>query len=592
MSDSPATLAEAFERQARRYGARVFLKSKRDKAWRDHSWTEVSETAARMRAGLRKLGARPGDRVAILSENCPEWIITDQAVLGAGGVIVPLYTTSGVEETQHVLKDSGTQIVAAKGDEMVKKILTLAPNLPNLKTIIALHRDATASAANGGPAITSLAALSAKPPAAIGEGSRADLATIIYTSGTTGVSKGVMLTHGNILSNAEDSLEALGLGDTDMTLSFLPIAHSFERTAGYYTVMLAGATIAFAEGLAQIAANLVEVNPTIVLTVPRLLEVIHGRVMKTVESSPPLRQRMFHTALAVGSRAAEYRARGASVPPHLKLAMALFRRIVFARVRGLFGSRLRYLISGGAPLPVEINRFLSAAEVPIVEGYGLTEAAPVVSVNLKGHNRVGTVGRPLRRIEVKTLPDGELLLRGPNIMKGYYNREQDTAETIDAEGWLHTGDIAAIDADRYIKITDRKKEIIVLSGGKNVSPAYVENKLTHDSLIAQACVFGDRQKHLGALIVPNIENLGPFLKENGLEGKPAEEIASSPALRKLIQQRIYEVNKQVSDVEAVVAFKVLAHPFTQENGELTPTLKLRRKMVQQHYKDEVADLFA
>jgi long-chain acyl-CoA synthetase len=592
MSDSPATLAEAFERQARRYGGRVFLKSKRDKAWRDHSWMEVSETAARMRAGLHRLGARPGDRVAILSENCPEWIITDQAVLGAGGVIVPLYTTSGVEETQHVLADSGTQIVAANGDEMVKKILALAPNLPNLKTIVALHRDAAASAANGGPAVTPLATLSDEPPTAIGEGSRADLATIIYTSGTTGASKGVMLTHGNILSNAEDSLEALGLGETDMTLSFLPIAHSFERTAGYYTVMLAGATIAFAEGLAQIASNLVEVNPTIVLTVPRLLEVIHGRVMKTVDSSPPLRQRIFHTALAIGSRAAEYRARGASVPPHLELPMALFRKIVFARVRGLFGSRLRYLISGGAPLPVEINRFLSAAEVPIVEGYGLTEAAPVVSVNLKGHNRVGTVGRPLRRIEVKTLPDGELLLRGPNIMKGYYNREQDTAETIDAEGWLHTGDIAAIDADRYIKITDRKKEIIVLSGGKNVSPAYVENKLTHDSVIAQACVFGDRQKHLGALIVPNIENLGPFLKENGLEGRPAEEIASSPALRKLVQQRIYEVNKQVSDVEAVVAFKVLAHPFTQENGELTPTLKLRRKMVQQHYKDEVADLFA
>ncbi len=592
MPDSPTTLAEAFERQARRYGARVFLRNKRDKAWHDHSWTQVSESAARMRAGLHKLGARPGDRVAILSENCPEWIITDQAVLGAGGVIVPLYTTSGVEETRHVLADSGTQIVAANGDEMVKKILALASNLPNLKTIIALHRDANSSPANGGPAVASLAILSAEAPAAIGEGSRADLATIIYTSGTTGESKGVMLTHGNILSNAEDSLEVLGLGDTDMTLSFLPIAHSFERTAGYYTVMLAGATIAFAEGLTQIAANLVEINPTIVLTVPRLLEVIHGRVMKTVESSPAIRQRIFHTALAVGSHAAEYRARGANVPPHLELAMALFRKLVFKRVRGLFGSRLRYLISGGAPLPVEINRFLSAAEVPIVEGYGLTEASPVVSVNLHGHNKVGTVGRPLRRIDVKTAPDGELLLRGPNIMKGYYNREQDTAETIDSEGWLHTGDIASIDADRYIKITDRKKEIIVLSGGKNVSPAYVENKLTHDSMIAQACVFGDRQKHLGALIVPNIENLGPFIKEHGLEGKAADEIASSPALKKLLQQRIYEVNKQVSDVEAIVKFRVLAQPFTQENGELTPTLKLRRKMVHQHYKDEVADLFS
>ncbi len=592
MPESVATLAEMFERQARKLGARPVLKSKHGKEWRDHSWTEISDAAARLRGGLLGMGVKPADRIAILAENCPEWVIVDQAVLGAGGVVVPLYTTNGNEETAHVLNDSGTQIVAVHGDDLLKRILALAPNLPQLKTIIATHPGASAVApSNGGPQVVTIEAASSGAPAAPIEGSREDLATFIYTSGTTGASKGVMLTHGNVLSNAEDSLEALGLGINDMTLSFLPVAHSFERTAGHYTVMMASGTIAYAEGLGQIASNLTEINPTVVLTVPRLLEVIYGRVMKTVDSSPAFRQRMFHTAIAVGSRAAEYRSRGASVPPHLALPMALFRKLVFERVRSLFGTRLRYLISGGAPLPVEINRFLSAAEVPIVEGYGLTEAAPVVSVNLHGRNKVGTVGRPLRRVEAKSAADGELLLRGPNVMKGYFHRDQDTAETIDSEGWLHTGDIASIDSDGYIKITDRKKEIIVLSGGKNVSPAYVENKLTQDKFISQACVFGDRQKHLGALIVLDTEALADFMKQNGLAGQSTEEIAQSPALRKLVQQRIYEVNKQVSDVEAVVRFKVLPQPFTQESGELTPSLKIRRRMVAQHYKQEVAELF-
>jgi long-chain acyl-CoA synthetase len=592
MSESVATIAQTFEQQARKYGPRALLKSKQGKVWRDHSWNEISDAAARLRGGLLGLGVKPGDRIAILAENCPQWVIVDQAALGAGGVVVPLYTTSGHEETAHVLNDSGAAIVAVHGDEMVKKILSLAPELPQLKTIVATHSEASASpASNGVPSVTTLAAVSGASAAAPIEGRSEDLATFIYTSGTTGTSKGVMLTHGNILSNAEDSQAALDLNEADTTLSFLPVAHSFERTAGYYTVVLAGGTIAYAEGLGQIASNLVEINPTVVLTVPRLLEVIYGRVMKTVESSPAIRQRLFHTAIAFGSRAAQYRGRGATVPPHLALPMALFRKIVFARIKGLFGTRLRYLISGGAPLPVEINQFLSAAEVPIVEGYGLTEASPVVSVNLHGRNKIGTVGRALKRIETRTAPDGELLLRGPNIMKGYYHRDQDTAETIDSEGWLHTGDIASIDSDRFIKITDRKKEIIVLSGGKNVSPAYVEGKLTHDKYIAQAVVFGDRQKHLGALIVPDMENLADFLKENNLAGKPASEIAESSALRKLIQQRVYEVNKQLSDVEAVVKFKVLAEPFTQESGDLTPSLKVRRRKVAQHYKNAVAELF-
>src|SRR6266849_3284087 len=587
-----STLPQSFETQARKYGARVFLKDKRDKVWTDHSWTEISDAAGKLRAGLAGMGVKPGDRVAILSENCPEWIVVDQAVLGLGALVVPLYTTSGLEETAHVINDSGAKVIAAKGPEMIKKILGLKSSMPAVTDIIAMHRGAEPDAAsNGGPNLRTIASTSAEQPATIAEGSREDLATIIYTSGTTGTSKGVMLSNGHILPNGDDAMTALGLNHTDMTLSHLPIAHSFERTAGYYTVAMAGGTIAFAESLGQIAANLTEVEPTVVLTVPRLLEVIHSRVMRTVESSSPMRQRLFKLALATGEQAAQYRHRGQPVPLDLALAMAVFRRLVFARVRAIFGRRIRYLISGGAPLPSEINRFLAAAEVPIVEGYGLTEAAPIVACNLHTRNRIGSVGRALPHVEVETAPDGELLVRGPNVMKGYYKLDSETKEAIDENGWLHTGDIAKIDAEGYISITDRKKEIIVLSGGKNISPDYVESKLTDDKFISQACVIGDRKKHLAALVVPDYENLVDFLSENKLDPKNPDELAKSQPLRQLVQARIREINKQLSDVEAIAAFTIVPQPFTQENGELTPSLKVRRKVVQAHFKDQIDSMY-
>lgn len=593
MADRVATLALGFERQAGKYGDRKFLSEKRNKEWQSHSFNAVSAAAGRLRGGLAKLGVRPGDRIGILSDNSPQWIVVDQATLGVGAVVVPLYTTSGIEETGHVIGDSGARIVAANGAEHVKKLLEMAPSIPAMTAIIAIHHGAEAQpAANGGPPVLTLESASADSAIPIAQGSPDDLATIIYTSGTTGPSKGVMLTHGNILANCYDALEALTLCDTDQTLSVLPIAHSFERTAGYYAVTMAGGSIAFAEGLTSIAANLQEIRPTVLLVVPRLLEVIYSRVMKQVESGPAFKRAMFNAAVSVGKQASEYRHHGKSVPPQLAVPMALFRKLVFARINAVFGGRLRYLISGGAPLPKEIFRFLAAAEVPIVEGYGLTEAAPVVSVNLdRGRTRIGTVGRPLATVQAKTAADGELLLRGPNVMKGYYKRDDDTREAIDAEGWLHTGDIASIDAEGFIAITDRKKEIIVLSGGKNISPANLETRLATDPYIAQACVIGDRRKHLAALLVPNLENLSDYLKSNGLDTKRPEELVEAPAIRQLFGSKLKEFNKPLSDVEAISAFTIVPHPFSQENGELTPTLKLRRKVVQEHYREQIESMY-
>ncbi|HYB92107.1 MAG TPA: long-chain fatty acid--CoA ligase [Candidatus Binataceae bacterium] len=593
MPERARTLPQVFRQQVQKYGARAYLKDKRQRVWHDHSWNAVADAAGRLRAGLLNLGIKPGDRVGILSDNSPQWVIVDQAVLGLGGVVVPLYTTANADETRYIIGDCGAKIVAANGAESVKRLQAIAPELPEMTGIIAIHYDAQPEpAANGAPAVMTLESASAETAAEIVEGSRDELATIIYTSGTTGPPKGVMLSHGNILTNCEDALAVLQLDQRDVILSFLPIAHSFERTAGYYAVTMAGGTIAYAEGLTQIASNLLEIEPTVLLVVPRLLEVIYARVMKTIQSSSPLRRALFNVAVGFGRQAAECRNRGKAVPPHVALAMALFRNLVFSRIRAVFGSRLRYMISGSAPLPTDIYRLLAAAEVPIVEGYGLTEAAPIVSCNLlDGKAKIGTVGMPLPSVEVKTADDGELLVQGPNVMKGYYKREQDTRETIDPDGWLHTGDIATIDAEGYITITDRKKEIIVLSGGKNVSPANLETRLVTDPYIAQACVVGDRRKHLGAVIVPNFENLAEFLSQNALAGKPHDEAVSSPELRRLFHDRLHGFNQTLSDVEAISTFTLVAHPFTQEAGELTPTMKLRRRVVQEHYQEQIEAMY-
>jgi len=593
MPTEAPTLAQAFQDQARKYGDRVYLKEKGGKVWRDYSWREIAETIGRLRAGLLRMGVKPGDRIAILADNCPEWVVVDQAVLGTGAIVVPLYTTSGSEEICAILKDSGTRLVAAREDDNVRKVVALGEQLSALEGVIAMHPDAVEQprgADGSSPPVRTLAGVSLSEPAELFEGSSDDLATIIYTSGTSGPPKGVMLSHGNLIANSRANIEALELDERDVILSFLPMAHSFERTGGYYTVMIGGGVTAYAQGLSKIAENLLEIRPTVMLTVPRLLEVIYERITRTAESAPALRRRLFETALAVGKQAAFFRDRGRMVPPHLALAMMVFRRLVFARIRGLFGDRLRYLISGGAPLPVEICELLSAAEVPIFEGYGLTEASPVVSVNLHGRTRIGTVGLPLNNVKVKTAADGELLVFGPSVMKGYYKRDEETREAIDEEGWLHTGDIATIDAEGFIAIKDRKKEIIVLSGGKNVSPANLEAKLTSDPYIAQACVVGDGRKHLAALLVPNFEALAEYARQNSIEAEP-EKLVEEPAIRGFYQQRIHQLNKGLSMFETITAFRLLTQPFSQENGQLTPTLKVRRAILRRHYSEQIDAMY-
>ena len=590
-----ATIGALFERQVHALGERPFLKEKHGAEWRAYTWAEVAKAAGRMRAGLLKLGLKPGDKIAIIAENCPQWVVVDQAGLGLGAAIVPLYTTISAEETQFILNDSQASVAAVHGEAAAQKISALSGGLKALKYIVQMHPDGGGEQSAGGPgstpAMLALSAFDSEQPAAQFEGSRDSLATIIYTSGTTGSPKGVMLTHGNLLANCEASATAISLSGSDELLSFLPLAHAFERTAGYYTPLAVGGVISYAQGLSQLAQNLREVQPTHFLTVPRLLEVVRDRVRRTVEEAPAYRRRLFEAAMRVGSRAAEFRFRGERPPAHIALGMALFRRLVFAKIRALFGARLRYLICGGAALSPDTFSFLAAAEVPIVEGYGLTEAGPVVSVNLHGRTRPGTVGLPLANVEVALAPDGELLVRGPSVMKGYYKREEETREVLDPDGWLRTGDLATIDAEGFIAIHERKKEIIVLSGGKNVSPVYLEGKLTSDPFIAQACVVGDDRKHLGALLVPDFDALKSYAKEHKLEHAEHSELARNAEIRNFYSRRLREINRNLASHERIGAFYLIDQSFSQERDELTPTLKVRRKVIQRHHQKEIESMF-
>ncbi len=586
-----ATLAEAFEQLAAGHGSRTFLRYKRAGQWHDLGWQELALAAGRLRTALLRRGLKPGDRLAILAGNGPQWVITDQAALGIGAVIVPLYTSSGPDELRHIISDAGARVIAVQGQELVAKVLALAPSLGCLETLLTLDDAGADQGQAAGPARFSLESTRQLEPSPAIKGSRSDLATIIYTSGSTGPSKGAMLTHGNLLANCEASHKALGLRPGDVLLSFLPVAHAFERTAGYYAPMLYGLTIAYAEGLTQLAQNMREVNPTIMLAVPRLLETVYERIKRAVERQSRARRAVFELALSLGAREAVHRYRGTPPGPVLRLLTAAIGRPVLGAIRSIFGNRMRYLISGGAPLDPAIAAFFCAAGVPLVEGYGLTEAGPVVSCNLHGFTRVGTVGRPLPGIEVGTAPDGELLVRGANVMQGYFGLPAETREVLDDRGWLHTGDLAAIDPDGYIRITGRKKEIIVLSGGKNVSPAYLESKLAGDPFIAQACVVGDRRKHLAALIVPNFDYLREHLGAPQQGGADPQELAGRPEVRSLYQQRIKTFNRTVSEVETIAAFSLLGRPFTQESGELTPTMKIRRHVVVERYRDRIEEMY-
>ena len=556
----------------------------------------VSSARARTRIlnlvrGLRSLGVGPGDRVAIIAENRVEWALTDLAIVCCGAVSVPLHAILLADTVEFVLRDCEPKVAVVSGKRQAEKLHPLRDGLPFLGTVVSFDPVDVPSildfakleeiGSNLGPVDDPEAAL---VPEYLGAG---DLASIIYTSGTTGRPKGVMLSHGNLIANAEQAQEVLRFTPRDLTLSFLPLSHVFERTCGLYTMLLAGAGIAYAERMETVPRDLKLVRPTILISVPRLFEKIHGRILSQAHEAGGLRRRVVDWAAGVASAEAARVTGGARRSPWHAARWRLADRLVFTRLRAALGGRVGFAVSGAAPLDPRVAEFFVGAGVPLCEGYGLTESSPVLTVNRPGRQRWGTVGQALPRTELRIAEDGEILARGPQIMQGYWNDPDATAETVDPDGWLHTGDIGRLDDDGYLAITDRKKDLIVTAGGKNVAPQPLEARLRRSPLVQQVVVLGDRRPFLCALIVPDFEALEAWAAEHGLDIADRAGLLASREVFRLYQGLLAELNRELPGFNQVKRHVLLERELTLEDGELTPTLKVKRFVVAERYRDRL-----
>jgi long-chain acyl-CoA synthetase len=594
----PRTLNELFFGALDRFGHKpVFMRAKREGAWREISYATALYQIQCIAAGLRELKVDPGSRVALLSENRPEWAMVDYACLSIRCADVPVYPTLPAGQVSYILRDSGASAIFVSSKTQLDKILSIrSPEvLPALKHIIAMEPDAT------GPGVMPLEDLIRRGQAALGkypawrkealEVGVDDLATLIYTSGTTGDPKGVMLTHGNITSNVVNAIKVLQTREDDECLSFLPLSHILERMAGHYLMLYTGVLVNYAQSIDTVAADMMERRPTVMLSVPRLYEKIYARVVEGAAASP-LKKRIFTWARTAGETWADYRMAGKPIPTGVGMKKAIADKLVFSKLQARTGGRLRFFVSGGAPLSAEIAKFFYAAGLPIYEGYGLTETSPVITVNTESHIRVGSVGRPIPGVEVRIAPDGEILTRGPNVMKGYYNKPEATAETIDAEGWLHTGDIGVIDAEGFLRITDRKKDIIVTAGGKNIAPQPIENRVKTNRYVVNAVMLGDKRKFPILLVVPNLDLLRAWAAESNLSFASDADLVASVDAGNLVEREIKKGLRDLAQFEMPKKVVLIEKDFSIETGEITPTLKVKRRVVEKNYRIAIEAAYA
>jgi long-chain acyl-CoA synthetase len=574
----------------------ALLRYKSAGAWRDISTEEFAATVRALSLGLQSKGIAKGDRVAILSENRPEWTACDHAILNLGAVTVPIYSTLLADQIRFILDNSQSKALVLSTQAQLEKVGPILSSLTGLQTVVILDPPAQGAPARAVPWSDLLRAGEAAQRAdprrfeTTRSGiTREDLASILYTSGTTGDPKGVMLTHGNFASNVDATLRIIPFSETDVTLSFLPLTHVFERMVEF-AYLSAGATIAYAESIDAVPQNLLEIRPTVMASVPRLFEKVHARILDSVQTSSFVKRLIFALALKVGRANARAMLAGRKGPLAVRLLHPLTDHLVFVKVRERLGGRLRFLISGGAPLSPEIAEFFYAAGVRILEGYGLTETSPVIAVSTLDRTRIGTVGPIVPGVEVRIAEDGEILVRGPNVMKGYFRDEAATRAAI-KDGWFATGDIGLIDPDGFLKITDRKKEVLKTSGGKMVAPQPIENLLKTDRFISQAVLIGDRRKFISALVVPNHAWLESYAKLKGIPYTRVEELLENPRIVDLMRRRIEAKMAGLPSYETIKKFRLLPREMTPESGELTPTLKVKRRIVEKKYASEIESMY-
>ncbi len=588
-----------FQNQVQKYGDRACIAYKKSGAYVDVSWNQMNELVKKIGWFLLSLGIQKGDKVAVFSENRYEWWVCDLAILSIGAVNVPIYATNSAIEAQYVLENSESKVCFVGTNDHMDKVTSIKKKCPRLKEIIILDQPKSRK-----PGVMTFdEALKKGESYKIKDNFEkrlksiklSDIATFIYTSGTTGNPKGVMLTHSNFVSNIDQIMDGIQkyINDTDTFLSFLPLSHSLERTAGYYLPLSIGAKVAFAESFATIQQNFVEVRPTIIISVPRLYEKIHSGILAKLTDAPGIKKKLFGWAMKVAAKNLAYECDERKVRKGLfAKQFDIADKIIFSKLKDALGlNRLKFAVSGGGPLSVSDAEFFLGMGIKVLEGFGLTETTPVTNYNRPWLIKPGTVGSAVKNTQIKIADDGEILIKGPQVMKGYYKNTAATKEVFTKDGFFRTGDIGIIDQDGYLAITGRIKDIIVTAGGKNISPQNIENSLKGSRFIEQVGIIGDRRKYLAALVIPAFEELRKWADKSGIQYSSNKDLIENEKVKKLINEEIKEYTKQFARVEQIRKFKLLDTEWTQATGELTPTLKVKRKVIEQKYSKEIESMY-
>lgn len=571
MSEKIESLGALFRRSVKLYGGKLAYRVPVGNEFKDYTYEQAWDVVFESAKALSAAGLRRGDRLVILGESCFEWAMTDWAAQTLGIVTVPIYPTLPPDQSQFIADDAGAQMAVCLDTRLAAKLSGLTIHLLRPEKgeagLLDLAKDSTLTKEEWNQSID--------------ETGWRDLATLIYTSGTTGRPKGVMLDHRNFVSLVENIRETIPITKDDTFLSFLPLSHVYERFAGHALPVGVGATVAYATSLASLAKDMMKVKPTIMLCVPRFLENVRARIVDAVQNDKPIKQKLFQLALKQGM----VKQRGEFAP-----LAGLLDRLVGAKIREKTGGNIRFFVSGGAALSPHVSEFYIAFGLNVLQGYGLTETTAATALNLPDDIHPATVGPPIRGCEIKIAPDGEILQRGDSVMSGYYNLPDDTRAAIDADGWFHTGDIGEVDPAGRIKITDRKKDILVLGNGKNVAPLPIENKLKESDLVEEAVVLGDGMEYCCALIIPNFERLANELEAKGISEKDTHRLVEMDEVKAIYKEEVTKANKQLADFEKVKKHVLVGKSFSVDDGELTPSLKVRRRVVKDKYAAEIESM--